>query len=339
MKQTLNKYIVFIIPAIFFYGVVLTLLFTKTNYSVVAPGYNDNVDYSIYVEPVDAAIQEGSFHTTSVFSMEEISLYQQYLGMLLDTVTIEQMGSFYDSIDLNELQIMGVLMKDDSIQTSLIVGIEAAGHEISYTSYPTVYLTYTHLTPHTLQIGDSILSVNGNNDVYAALDEVACGEAADVVVMRDGETITVSPRKIDTGDYCSFGLYVLPYTEIEQTDVEYHIYNTNTGGPSGGLMQSLFVYNQLTDFDYSLGLKIGGTGTIDVDGNVGYIGGIREKIITAIGNNIDVFFVPYLEDSEEDNYIAALRVLEEFNTDMVVVGVATFDEAVTYLEGYGDINE
>ena len=314
----------------------MTLLFAKTNYSVTAPGYNDNIEHSIYIEPLDDATLEGSFHTTSVFSMERVSLFQQYLGTFLHTVTIEPMGDFYDQIEIDDLWVMGVLMKDDSIQTSLIVGIEEAGYEVTYDSYPTVYMVYNNLTPDTLEIGDSVISVNGNPDIDVALDEAVCGEAAEFEIIRDGETLTVSPIKQEVGDQCLFGIYVLPYTEIDETEVEYHIYNTNTGGPSGGLMQSLYIYNYLTEFDYSLGMKIGGTGTIDVDGNVGYIGGVREKIITAIGNDIEIFFIPYLVDEDYDNYIQALEVLEEFETDMIVVGVSTFDEAVDYLEGYGE---
>ena len=314
----------------------MTLLFAKSNFSVTAPGYNDNVEQSIYIEPLEDATQEGSFHTTSVFSMEKVSLYQQYLGTFLKTVTVEPMGDYYDQIEIDDLWVMGVLMKDDSIQTSLIVGIEEAGLEVSYESYPTVYMVYNTLTPDTLEIGDSILSVNGNSDIDVALDEAVCGEAANFEILRDGESLTVSPIKQEVGDACLFGVYVLPYTEIEETEVEYHIYNTNTGGPSGGLMQSLYIYNYLTEFDYSLGMKIGGTGTIDVDGNVGYIGGVREKIITAISNDIEIFFIPYLENTDRDNYIQALEVLEEFDTDMIVVGVSTFDEAVAYLEGHGE---
>lgn len=323
----------------FLYGVFMTLLIVQTNYSITAPGYNNFVSDTIYVMPSPNTIQEGSFHTTSVFSMEEVSIYQKWLGSVLPRVTLEAMSSWYETIDISELQVMGVLMKDDSIQTSLIVGIEASGSDITYTSYPTVYLTYTHLTEDTLEIGDSILTVNGNEDIFAGFAEILCGEEAEVVILRDDEQMTVYPKREDSGSQCSFGVYVLAYTIIEETEVEYDIYDTSTGGPSGGLLQSLFIFNQLTEYDYSLGMKIGGTGTIDIDGNVGYIGGIREKLITAMGNDIDVFFVPRLTTEDNDNYVEAMKVLEEFDTDMIVIGVSTFDQAVAFLEGYGAAHE
>ena len=99
MKQTLNKYLAWILPAIFLYGVIMTLLIVQTNYSVTSPGYNDNVSDTIYVMPSINSDQEGSFHTTSVFSMEEVSIYQKWLGGRLPRVTLEAMSSWYETID------------------------------------------------------------------------------------------------------------------------------------------------------------------------------------------------------------------------------------------------
>jgi PDZ domain-containing protein len=175
-------------------------------------------------------------------------------------------------------------------------------------------------------------------NVYEASDEVACNEEATFLILRDNEQLTVTATKNEVDDRCSFGIYLKPLTVINETTVGYRVYQTSTGGPSGGLMQSLYVFNALTSKDYTNGLKIGGTGTIDVDGNVGYIGGVRQKIITAIGNNIDIFFVPYLNDEDGDNYIEALKAMEEFDSDMILVGVSTIDEAIEYLEDYGDNN-
>lgn len=95
-------------------------------------------------------------------------------------------------------------------------------------------------------------------------------------------------------------------------------------------MQSLFIYNQLTSFDHTLGLKIGGTGTIKVDGTVGAIGGIDQKIYTSAMNNVDIFFAPLAGN----NYDNALKAFEHTNSDMIIVGVDTFDDAVNYLQNY-----
>jgi PDZ domain-containing protein len=222
-------------------------------------------------------------------------------------------------------------MKDDSLANSLVAGILQAGYEIDFTNYLTVYLTYNYLDENTLVIGDKVISVNGN-DPSTEISTTTCGDIVTFEVLRDDETLFFDIEKHAIGDNCLFGAYLSSLTEVNSTEITYELVETNTGGPSGGLMQSLYIFNQLTPNDLTGGLQIAGTGTIDEYGNVGKIGGIEQKIITSAMNEMDVFFVPYLSDSETDNYIEALRVLEGLETDMVLVPVQTIEDAINYLE-------
>lgn len=335
MKKTLNKYKFIIIPFILVYGFFLYVFFTSTTYELTAPGYNSNVSDTFYIENEYDHENEGTFHTTSVIVLNEISLYQKFLAERLHTVDTANSEAFYDAIDLDEYYQATILMKDDSIDTSLIVGLNLLDYDVTYETNRVVYLTYSHLTEDTLQVGDYVLRVNGQDDIDTAMSEVTCDETAEFEIMRDGEVITVYPEKSLVNDRCVFGLYLNPFTELQETEVAYEIFPSTSSGPSGGLMQSLYVFNQLTEFDYTHGLKICGTGTIDTEGNVGYIGGIRQKIITSIGNGCDVYFAPYLDpEYEEDNYINALAAMEEFDSNMILVGVSTIQEAIDYLALY-----
>lgn len=337
MKKTLYKFR-FFLPIYLLLSVGLIIVGSvSTNFTLIAPALNDNINTTINVPSEYES--EGSFYTTSVISLDKTTILQKYLGDLLFKVDIKERGTYYSVINESELKVMNVLMKDDSIQSSLIVGIEHSGKAITYDSYPTVYLTYKHLTEDSLQIGDYILSINDNSDIYTETQNLECHESAEFKIIRDGEFLSITASKNEIDDYCSFGIYIDQYSEIIDTEVEYEVYETNTGGPSGGFMQSLYVFDRLTEKDYSYGLKIGGTGTIDVFGNAGSIGGVRQKIITAIGNNIDIFFIPHLSESENDNYIKALQTMEEFESDMILVGVANFDDAISYLQEYGENNE
>ena len=175
--------------------------------------------------------------------------------------------------------------------------------------------------------------INGNEDFSQALSDVVCGETAVFTVTREEETLEFSILK--KADYdCRFGFIASDFNSIIDSDLTYTIYDSNTGGSSGGLIQALFIFNQLTEFDYTLGLKIAGTGTIDIDGSVGSIGGIEQKIITSHLNGMDIFFVPHLSDRESDNYIRAKAQLDLLNSDMILVPVASFEEAIDYLENY-----
>ena len=55
----------------------------------------------------------------------------------------------------------------------------------------------------------------------------------------------------------------------------------NVGGPSAGLMFSLAIYDVLTPGELTGGKDIAGTGTMEDDGTVGPIGGIRQKVVGA----------------------------------------------------------
>ena len=91
------------------------------------------------------------------------------------------------------------------------------------------------------------------------------------------------------------------------------------------LMIALNIYNSLTSEDITKGRRIAGTGTIDALGNVGAIDGVKYKIIGAHKNKMEIVFVP------KDNYEEAIKVKEEYNYDMEIISVDTFDDALNYL--------
>ena len=96
-------------------------------------------------------------------------------------------------------------------------------------------------------------------------------------------------------------------------------------GSSGGLMLSLEIYDKLTSKDLSHGKKVMGTGTIDEDGNIGAIGGVKYKMLGAQKDGADIFFVP------KENYNEAKKVYKKNNLSFELVMVETFDEAINYL--------
>lgn len=331
MKQTLFKRKGQLILMSLFLVLILFITLVKVDYTMTAPGQNDEVGSFITID--DSYKQEGSFHTTSVMVVKRMSLLQKYIADRENTIEVREIPDYYDRIDdLDDLDVMGYLMKDDSIFNALVVGIKNANKEITYEVNNVVYLIYNYMTPNTLEIGDIVLSVNGE-DPYTETSNTVCGNTATFEVLRDEEVLTFELTKnYYNDDSCAFGFYMDNFTEVTDSEVEYEIHKDLTGGPSGGLMQSLYVFNLLTPHDITGGRKIAGTGTIDVDGNVGLIGGIEQKIITSALNGIDIFFVPHLSDSETDNYIVAKAVLESLDSDMTLIPVKTFDDAKNYLE-------
>ncbi|MCR3922235.1 MAG: signal protein PDZ, partial [Firmicutes bacterium] len=93
-------------------------------------------------------------------------------------------------------------------------------------------------------------------------------------------------------------------------------------GPSAGLMFVLEIINQLDPRDLTAGQKIAGTGTINLQEEVGSIGGVRQKVKAAEEAGATYFISPL--DNYEDAKAAA--------NSITVVQVNTLDEVLIFLE-------
>jgi PDZ domain-containing protein len=173
--------------------------------------------------------------------------------------------------------------------------------------------------------GDVIVEIDGRpigSQLAAsrAIGRAEAGETLDFVVDVDGEREEASFVREPCGneDELLVGVALqdgFPFdVAIETGDV---------GGPSAGLMWAVGLYELLTPDDLTAGRTIAGTGTIDFEGNVGPIGGIRDKVVAAERAGATLFLAP------ADN----LPELAGVDTgDMRVVPVRTFDEALDALE-------
>lgn len=95
-----------------------------------------------------------------------------------------------------------------------------------------------------------------------------------------------------------------------------------TGGPSAGLMFTLAIFDLLTPEDLTGGRLIAGTGTITLDGRVGSIGGVRQKVGGAENAGAEYFLTP------PENYDEALFAARRIK----VVRVTTASEAIEFLK-------
>jgi len=92
------------------------------------------------------------------------------------------------------------------------------------------------------------------------------------------------------------GVILTQVSEVK-TDpkIEFH-FSKSESGPSGGLMTALSIYNMLTEKDLTKGKTIVGTGTIELDGSIGSIGGVKYKLKGAVKKKAEIFFSAALMD-------------------------------------------
>lgn len=147
-----------------------------------------------------------------------------------------------------------------------------------------------------LQVGDVLQSVNGTpasdlGTFRSALAKNGTSKPAQVGILRGGKPMTfpLTPYYDQ-----STGLYLLGVgvTLTFQFPFTVDFGLDGVGGPSGGMMLALSVYDKLTPGELTGGAQIAGTGTIDETGVVGAIGGIRQKMYAARDGGATWFLAP-----------------------------------------------
>lgn len=199
-----------------------------------------------------------------------------------------------------------------------------------------------------LDPGDRIIEVDGESvTVVSDLTRIlSVKEPGDVVTMRidrpgEGEIVVdvelteapSEPGRTIVGFYpFDTSVVVLPF--------ELDIDTGSIGGPSAGLAFTLTLIDELTEGELTGGGRVAVTGTIDLDGSVGPIGGLRQKASAVAQVGIDLFIVPGLpEDASDaqreafDENIAAAQAAG--GEDLEIVPVLTLEEALETLEARG----
>ena len=311
--------------------IVIVLLFTiKLPYSIYTPGGAVNLNDRIRVE--------NGYETEGSFNMAYVSMVRGSIPFLLISYVIPDWDIVpasditAEGEDMDEMLERERLYMQESMDAAIINAYQAAGEDITITRTVNEVSYLSEDSDTDLEIGDQILSVNGDeisslDDLKNIVESLSSGTEVTLRVIRDDEERDCTAVTYDTNDGTKIGVSLLTTYEYE-TDPEVTITSkASEAGSSGGLMMSLAIYNQLVPEDITNGMKIVGTGTIDIEGNVGEIGGVRYKLIGAVKNDADLFICP------EENYEEAMSVKKEKDYDITIISVSTFLEAIEKLEG------
>ena len=181
------------------------------------------------------------------------------------------------------------------------------------------------------KVGDKILKVDDTpitcaDDYKNIVGTKEAGDKIKVLVERKNKKKLIEVRLYKQEDRLVSGIYISEVHKYK-TDPKVEIkFKKSESGPSGGLIETLDIYNKITKKDVTNGLKIAGTGEIDKDGNIGTIGGVKYKLLGAEKKHADIFLVP-----NGENYKECIKIKKERNLKIKVIGVSTFSEAVDKL--------
>jgi len=333
------------------YILLMLMLFIPINFTVQTPGGLSEVEKLIEIDYDNPVIVEGTISSTYIMSIPRPTIFSFLIGYYNPYSTISVLSGTNAGYTNTEIAKISYLDMATSMDAAVIVAYQEASLDndqivLDYVEKILVYGKAEYLSHYDeIEFGDEFLGFHGDNDVFINTIEGISGAST------AGETYTFTFRHADGTEYSVdltkdadlnlFGITLKKYYIVNEETVypKYTINTFNIGGPSGGLLQTLAIYQMLSTTDLTHGLKIAGTGTINYDGSVGYIGGVKQKIATAYLNHVDVFFIPYLDPNYYyDNYVEALRACTELGIDPTgwLVPVATFSDAVDYLKGLGE---
>lgn len=309
---------------------LLVLCTYKTDKSVLLKGDTTNINSLV---DIDTDYEEsGTFSSIYVISFDHSSLLQNIFVDWSKTSVLEPINENYDHFTFNENYQIGQVQKNSSIMTALITAYNAAKDK-----NPAVHLDYSfkslcvsyYFKGSPFKIGDEIVAVNGQgvdiggNSFQTMILDTKPGDR--ITVLRNSE---LKDLIVDKNVYNLCRWYPYYTIDYDTTFPKATISKTTVGGPSGGLMQTLSIYNRLVEKDYTNGLNIAGTGTIQADGTVGAIGGIQQKIYTAFDDNMDIFLCPKIHYEEALEAYNKIKYKER----MTLVSVETFADAIEYLD-------
>lgn len=314
---------------------VVTLGLAPTNSGLEAPGYAVPVEPMIFVPPGYRFSPAGSFILTSILPQTPITAGQWLYGQWSPAIKIvppERIVPAGTTAQEQARQQYRMLAESEMI--AIAVGLGLAGYEVEVEGQGArvVSVLPESLAIDTLQPGDVIVRLNtdpirGTADLISRLSREEPGGRVWLEIERNGRSqpaaVTLMPpaeadgppRLGITVESAGFDINLPFPVEIVPQKI--------SGGPSAGLMFALTVYNMVTPEDLTGGRKIAGTGTIDLEGRVGIIGGVEQKVVAAERAGAEIFLAP--PENYEDARAVARRIR--------VVEVATAQEAIRFLAG------
>lgn len=308
--------------------IILILLFNiKLPYYINASGGVINIKNRIVYE--DKEDYEGSLNM--LYVTEYVASIPFYLLSYiipdwdLESISDSQVSS---NETVTEINTRNKVMLENSINNAMYVAYKAANKSVEIKNMKYIVIGVTK--ENGLKIGDEILKVENTevdslDTIKNIINEKNIKDKITLVIKRDNKEKTITSKIKKISGEKALGVVISTNYELE-TDPKIELkFKSSESGASGGLMMTLSIYSAISGEDILKGRNIAGTGTIDMNGNVGEIGGIKYKIMGAVKNGMDIVLVP------SANYKEAMKVKKEKNYDIEIVKVDTFKGALEYL--------
>ncbi len=305
---------------------VILLFFLPTGVYIERPGDALPVEDRVSIQAVQTYQNPGALMLTTV-SLIPTSVLEMTVSLFGDSKLESEtsvIGPHPDPGKNNQVEAQAI---DQSKQSAAAVALTHLGYEVTVTQEGVLVDAIASGLPADgkLMVGDLITSVNGQPALTATVLKsiivgAGIGTTLTLHVNRNGQELDIS--LITAENPSAAGEPIIGIADEDKVKIDLPFLVTvdtgGIGGPSAGTMIALSIIDVLTPGGITGGKTIAGTGTIDVQGNVGAIGGINFKISAAESSGAVAFIYP--ADNESD--------IDKAKAKIPLYPVKTLDEAL-----------
>lgn len=324
-------------------GSILVIGSMRVPYVVLRPGSARSVMPLVTVEakPGGPAVTEDTATDdllyVTVSSSVKPSGFLALLGWFDDKAQVEPSDPFLGTQTSEESRQLNLALMTDSQEKAQKVALERLGYDVETTNLGAFLedVDPDYPAASVLRPGMTVVEADGapirtRDELVEAIQVKAPGDTLDLKVIPLGErdpqpvSATLAEREDEPG---VAALGVSPVDKVKYDfPVKVTIDTGRVGGPSAGLAFTLAILDRLTPGSLTGSQRAAVTGTIEVDGTVGPVGGVKHKTEAAISEGAKVFLVP--PDEYQEAVDAARGRIE-------IRSVSTLDEALAALEDLG----
>lgn len=315
-------------------SVLLLLVFLcPTSYQVLYPGMTMNLNRYAHVEGGQSG---GTVNGVLVFDRPAVTADWLYAKLFPNALySFEKIPE--NQPPLTETYTQVVQMKTDANSVAAALAMQKAGIGKGITPNGVRVMAIVKDSPadKKLEAGDLIEKMDGHTirsvgEMMAYMDQsVKPSQVVELALNRGGVEKKIEIKTAassDAPERAIFGISIQTDVHMDiPRNIAYKYYMAHIGGPSHGAMLTLAFIDQLTPGGIIHGVKVAGTGTIEADGSIGLIGGIKQKAYAISRTDADVFFVPAeLEQAARSGA-----------PDLNIVPVENIDEVLDWLAQHG----
>ena len=248
---------------------MFAVLVIPTGEAVTLPGNRQDTKDIFSIDGYETA----SMETIYVINYEPLTYFQRAILDFSSRADIQPITEYEASLSQLDMFRVGQIQKESAYHMAVITAYQKAEKYIDFQLQGYALVSVPNATSN-LQIGDIIININGMPlTLGTSLSQFINDEVLSLVIIRDEQVIeTTYYRNKD-----DIPLYVYPLFQINDMSPSINLNGLTSliGGPSSGMMMTLSIYATL--MEYTIHVKLAGTGTIEFDGRIGRIGGLLQK--------------------------------------------------------------